>query len=184
MPDWLGALNPFEAYADLRDFLETGGWVLYVIMGAAFAMWALIVERYWYLLVIYPRDRAAWLGGWGARGDHRSWAAHKIRERMISEAGAAAGARLGLIKTLVAVAPMLGLLGTVTGMVEVFDVMALTGASNARAMASGVAKATLPTMAGMVVSLSGLFFAAQLERRAKREVELLADGMKTDRMAR
>ncbi|MFP4002417.1 MAG: MotA/TolQ/ExbB proton channel family protein, partial [Alphaproteobacteria bacterium] len=79
--------------------------------------------------------------------------------------------------TLVAVAPLFGLLGTVTGMVEVFDVMALTGSSNARAMASGITKATIPTMAGMVAALSGLYFSTQLERRARRAVERVEDDL-------
>ena len=42
-------------------------------------------------------------------------------------------------------------------MVEVFDVMAVTGSGNARAMAAGISKATLPTMAGLVVALSVCF---------------------------
>ena len=76
---------------------------------------------------------------------------------------------------LVALAPFLGLLGTVTGMVEVFDVMAVTGSGNARAMAAGISKATLPTMAGLVVALTGLFFTTSLERRAARSVRQLRD---------
>ena len=82
-----------------------------------------------------------------------------------------------MIKTLVAIAPLLGLLGTVTGMIEVFDVMALSGSSNARLMAGGVFKATIPTMAGMVAALSGLFFSSQLDRRSKRETAQFADSL-------
>ena len=70
---------------------------------------------------------------------------------------------------------MLGLLGTVTGMIEVFDVMAIAGSGNVRGMAGGISKATLPTMAGMVAALSGLIFSVQLERRARREGRLMAD---------
>ena len=49
------------------------------------------------------------------------------------------------------------MLGTVTGMIEVFDIMAITGTGNARAMASGIARATLPTMTGLFISIVGLF---------------------------
>ncbi len=59
---------------------------------------------------------------------------------------------------------MLGLLGTVTGMIEVFDIMAITGTGNARLMASGIARATLPTMTGLVISITGLFAITFLER--------------------
>ena len=78
-------------------------------------------------------------------------------------------------QTLVAAAPLLGLLGTVTGMVEVFDVMAITGSSNARAMAAGISKATLPTMAGMVTSLSGIFFIAQIESKSRKAIANVED---------
>ena len=53
--------------------------------------------------------------------------------------------------------------------------MAVTGSGNARAMASGISKATLPTMAGMVVALSGLFFTNSLERKDEWSVEQLED---------
>jgi len=80
-----------------------------------------------------------------------------------------------MIKTCIAVAPLFGLLGTVTGMIHVFDVMAALGTGNARAMASGVSAATLPTMSGMVVALSGIYFGQSLERQAKVVVEELED---------
>jgi biopolymer transport protein ExbB len=70
---------------------------------------------------------------------------------------------------------MLGLLGTVTGMIEVFDVMAMAGSGNARGMASGVSKATLPTMAGMVAALSGMLFSIQLDRFANDETQRVSD---------
>jgi biopolymer transport protein ExbB len=70
---------------------------------------------------------------------------------------------------------MLGLLGTVTGMIEVFDVMALSGGGNTRAMASGVSKATIPTMAGMVAALSGIILILQIERFAENETERVAN---------
>ena len=65
-------------------------------------------------------------------------------------------------------------------MIEVFDVMAISGSGNARSMASGVSRATIPTMAGMVGSLSGVFAATWLQRNAKRETELLEDAMEVD----
>ena len=78
---------------------------------------------------------------------------------------------------LVAVAPLLGLLGTVTGMVSVFDVMSISGSSDAQAMSAGVSRATIPTMAGMVASLSGLILANYIERMAKRRIAVLASDL-------
>jgi biopolymer transport protein ExbB len=106
---------------------------------------------------------------WEGRADHSSWAAHQIRRMVVSDVRLRLRRGLGPIQTIVKLCPMLGLLGTVTGMIEVFDVMAVTGTGNIRGMASGVSKATLPTMAGMVAALSGLMFSAQLDRFARVE---------------
>lgn len=168
-------LNPFEAIRGVRDFLELGGNVLVIIMLSTLVLWALIYERYSFFRSEFKELSARHIADWQARKEHKSWMAHRIREMMISDAELKAHANLTYIKVLVALAPFLGLLGTVTGMVEVFDVMAVTGSGNARAMAAGISKATLPTMAGMVVALSGLFFTAGLERKADRSVEHFAD---------
>jgi biopolymer transport protein ExbB len=81
---------------------------------------------------------------------------------------------VGVIKALIAICPLLGLLGTVTGMIAVFDVMTYSG-GNARAMAGGVSMATVPTMAGMVAALSGVYFGTWLEHKAQVETEKLED---------
>ena len=70
--------------------------------------------------------------------------------------------------------PLFGLLGTVTGMIAVFDVMAFKGLGNPRLMAGGVSQATLPTMVSMVVALVGLIGLNQLKnRKTKLELELV-----------
>ena len=85
-----------------------------------------------------------------------------------------------MIQACVALAPLFGLLGTVTGMIEVFQVMAINGTSNARAMAGGVSRATVPTMAGMVVALSGLFLSFWLQRKYEQERESLSEQLTLD----
>ena len=87
---------------------------------------------------------------------------------------------LQYIKVLVALCPLFGLLGTVTGMIEVFDVLSIAGSGNARAMAGGVSKATIPTMAGMVAALSGLLLSVRLEQHAADEGERVADRLEIE----
>ncbi len=65
--------------------------------------------------------------------------------------------------------PLLGLLGTVTGMIQVFNVMASAGTTNPRLMAAGVSAATIPTMSGLVAAISGLWFAVYYSRRWRHE---------------
>ncbi len=85
-----------------------------------------------------------------------------------------------IIKTLVALCPLLGLMRTVTGMIEIFAVMAVSGSGNARSMASGVSKATIPTMAGMVGALSGVFLVTILTEKATSEIEDLEESLGSD----
>ncbi len=165
----------FEAVASVRDFIETGGDVLLVIAFVTGVMWTLIIERFWYFRTAHRAEVRRAIEEWDRRSDHSSWKAHQIRRLLVSEVDLKLNRGLALIKTIVALCPMFGLLGTVTGMIEVFDVMAIAGSGNTRGMAGGVSKATLPTMAGMVAALSGMLFSIQLERFAREESTRVAD---------
>jgi len=167
----------FDAVLSVRSFLETGGEVLTLIGIVTLVMWTLMLERFWYFWRLHPGTAARSQREWADRADHSSWHAHAIRRELISKVQLKLNTGLAMIKTLVALCPLLGLLGTVTGMIEVFDVMAVAGSGNARAMAGGVSKATIPTMAGMVAALSGLLLSAQLEKYAQDEGDRVADRM-------
>ncbi|MCW5725267.1 MAG: MotA/TolQ/ExbB proton channel family protein [Maricaulaceae bacterium] len=168
----------FEAaMLGLREFLDRGGPVLVAIMMSTFVMWSFILERFVYFSFAHKGHAERAIREWAARKDHKSWHAHAIRDQLISEVSQRAHQNVELIKLLVAVAPLLGLLGTVTGMVQVFDVMSIAGSSDARGMAAGVSRATIPTMAGMVSALSGLLFMNQIERGAQRRTAELADSL-------
>lgn len=165
-------LEPLEA---VREFVERGGGVLLVIGAVLLMMWTLMLERIWYFRFVQPGRAEQALSEWRARDDRTSWYAHQIRRLLVSEMRSELTRSIPIIKTLVSLCPMLGLLGTITGMIEVFDVMALSGSGNSRALAAGVSKATIPTMAGMVAALSGLILSVQLDRFAERETERVAD---------
>jgi len=165
----------YDALASIRSFLDLGGDVLYAIMLVLFLMWTFILERLWYFYRIHPNEKRQIVSTWEARADTRSWYAKRIREEMISKTSIALSHNIGLIKALIAICPLLGLMGTVTGMVSVFDVMTYSGSGNARAMAAGVSMATVPTMAGMVAALSGVYFGTWLEHKATTETETLSD---------
>jgi biopolymer transport protein ExbB len=169
-----------DVFAAVRDFVERGGNVLLVLAFVTAAMWTLIYERFWYFRTLHKREAERIRHAWAARADHSSWEAHKIREMLVSQVRLGLDKRLWPIETFVTLCPMLGLLGTVTGMIEVFDVMAFSGSGNARGMAAGVSKATLPTMAGMVASLSGMLFSIQLRRFALDEADRVEDSLVVD----
>ena len=165
----------YEAADAIRGFMELGGNVLWAIMAVLFLMWTFILERLWYFYRVYPGRKRAVLEDWERRADTASWYARRIREAMISEVSLELKQNVGLIKVLIAICPLLGLLGTVTGMIAVFDVMTFSGSGNARAMAGGVSMATVPTMAGMVAALSGVYFGTWLDHKAQTEAENLED---------
>ena len=167
-------------YNATLDFLSLGGDVLVWLTFLMLVMWILILERLIYFRTSHKRLTSSALQNWEGRKERKSWDAHRIREALISRVNMSAGSTLPMIKTLVALCPLLGLLGTVTGMIQVFDVMAISGTGNARSMAAGVSKATIPTMAGMVGALSGVFASTWLNRTAERERELLQDHLTMD----
>jgi biopolymer transport protein ExbB len=169
-------VNPFvDAFTAIRSFFEAGGDVLWAIFAVTTLMWTFIIERLWFLNRVFRERVEETLQSWFALTDVSAWQASCIRRQLISEISLEAHRFLLLIKTLMAVLPLLGLLGTVTGMIQVFDVMAMTGTGNARLMAAGVSAATIPTMSGLVAALSGLYLATYLEQRADREVKRAED---------
>jgi biopolymer transport protein ExbB len=165
----------YEAIDAIRSFMELGGDVLWGIMLILFLQWMFILERFWYVFRIHPARKQEILNAWESRRDTKSWYAKRIREGMISETSLALKHNIGLIKALIAICPLLGLLGTVTGMITVFDAITLSGGANARAMAAGVSMATIPTMAGMVAALTGVYASTWLEQKANIESEKLED---------
>lgn len=171
-------LNPRIAFESIQAFVASGGPVLFAILILTFVLWGLIVERGLYWTTAHSMVASRAKRAWAARSDHKSWWAHAYRDRLISEARLESERFNDIIKTLVSVTPLLGLLGTVTGMVFVFDVMAVTGSSNARLMAEGISRATLPTMAGLFTSVSGVMFTYWFDRFSAKATAKLADELK------
>lgn len=169
----------YFAFLDIIDavngFMLRGGPVLWIIAWLLLVKWSLVFERVWYINTTHKANVKATLAAWNARSDTKSWSAHQIRTMMISKISLDVRNTLPIIEVLVTICPLLGLIGTVTGMIEVFFVMAVTGGGDAKSMAGGVSKATIPTMAGMVGAISGIFASNYLKAKVDRDIELLED---------
>ncbi|ADN75626.1 outer membrane transport energization protein ExbB [Ferrimonas balearica DSM 9799] len=163
--DWIG------------QFMARGGPLLWVLAAVVLMIWVLMMERVLFLALRFPAQSAQWQAQWQARSERTSWYAVACREGMLGRAERGLNANLDFIKALVAICPMLGLLGTVTGMISVFDVMAAQGTGNPKLMSAGIAMATLPTMAGMVAALAGLFVHARLQKYSQRALHGLANAL-------
>lgn len=168
-------LTLVESWEAILEFMERGGPVLWLIALLLFVKWSLMFERLWFLKTTHKHNVNTALSEWEARTDKKSWNAHAIRQQLVGGVSQDLKSTMPLIESLVVVCPLLGLLGTVTGMIEVFYIMAVTGGGDARQMSGGVARATIPTMAGMVGALSGIFASNWLKVKTNTEVELLED---------
>ena len=169
MPDELPLVRSVAALSG-----EGGPFVIWIFL-CGVLMWALIVERYWYFSRILPGEITAVRQRWQSRADRSSWWARQIRRAMISRLSSSMTEGFPVMQVLVPMSPLVGLIGTVSGMLEVFDSMALRGSADARSMASGVSAAMICTMTGLAVSITGLYPVHYFRTRAARETELLAD---------
>ncbi|WP_404470789.1 MotA/TolQ/ExbB proton channel family protein [Vreelandella venusta] len=166
LPLWL---EPVER------LLDAGGAVLVVLACVAVLVFGMAIERWWYYRFSWRHARRQLIRRWAARSDHRSWSARTLRNVWTEALVAKLRRPLPWIKLLVALCPLLGLLGTVTGMIAVFDSLSLSDTHQARAMADGVARATLPTLTGMAIAVVGLMFISRLEHVIRREDQRLHD---------
>ncbi len=160
---------------EIRDFFEAGGPVLWGILLVTTIMWTLIIERFWFFQFLLPVRRHQAISEWEAIDNKGDWFSMRIRDQIISQVSVDTKKFLLTIETMMQILPLLGLLGTVVGMIKVFDVMTFFGTGNARLMASGVSQATIPTMAGLVAAISGLYIANLLKRKADDKVSRVAD---------
>ena len=174
------AIILFIVLPEIREFFEAGGPVLWGILMVTIIMWTLIIERFWFFQYLLPQKRLEIIDEWGSINNKGDWFSMRMRDQMISEVSTETKRFLLTIETMMQILPLLGLLGTVVGMIKVFDVMTFFGTGNARLMASGVSQATIPTMAGLVAAISGLYIANLIKRKADDEISRIADQLIID----
>ena len=189
------------------EYLRQGGWVMVPLAICSLLMWALILDR----LVVFGRYgrseldmltvvkvvrnepfdcrlvglKGELLGRFlSARFGDPETDRHVLRQQRETLRGVLRE-RLALIAVLASIAPLLGLLGTVLGMIRTFEVISIFGTGNARAMAGGISMALITTQAGLIVAIPGLFISGWLLRRARRLENALDEFcQRIDRMLR
>ncbi|MDO6685314.1 MULTISPECIES: MotA/TolQ/ExbB proton channel family protein [unclassified Agarivorans] len=156
-----------QAWLTLGQLLYSGGWVLVLLLVITALLSSLLLERYWFRFVSYPQL----LINYQRRLTQQQSAKHLQAAYWLSlrcDMELKLNQHLSLIKSLVGLCPLIGLLGTVTGMIHVFDTMALAGSSDPKLMSAGIARATLPTMAGMSIALIAVINFTYLKRWSSR----------------
>ena len=90
-----------EALSSIRDFMEQGGSVLWLIAILVFFMWGMIFERIWYLSHAHKEYVLDLANTWNSRIDKKSWHALQIREKMMSQAKMEINKNISIIQTCI-----------------------------------------------------------------------------------
>jgi biopolymer transport protein ExbB len=155
-----------ELFDFARELSQQGGPTMPFILGVSTLMWIVMIDRWFYLRWRHPRRLAKVQAKWAERPEFRSRTARRLRALHLADLTFAARSHLPLIRALIQALPLLGLLGTVSGLVHTFEIITVFGGENRRGIAAGISEALTATLAGLVTALSGLLFNVQLENRA------------------
>ncbi len=169
------------------ELIKAGGWVMYPLLLCSVAAMTIIVERLWALQreKVIPKGLVVMVWGWlknegvdkrkieilrkgsplgrilaaGLLNRHHS---REVMKESIEEAGGQVvhdlSRYLAMLGTIASISPLLGLLGTVLGMIDVFSVISLQGVGNAQALSGGIATALITTAAGLCIAIPTLLF--------------------------
>ena len=157
--------------------LVAGGWIMLAILGLSTIMWILILDRYVFLWRQEKIMAHKVVAEWRARRSHSQLVNRRLREGLTAGFHNRLSSWIGTIQVITAILPLLGLLGTVSGMIKTFEVMTVFGTGNVRGMAEGISQALVTTMAGLLTALTGMYFANDLKERFERETEHLAEDL-------
>jgi len=176
------------------EIVKSGGWLMLPILLCSVLAVAIIAERYWALRKsrVAPKDQVAQVWVWIknnqldgnrlrelkgtsllgrilAAGLSNSKHGREVMKDSIEEAASHVAHEmerfLSTLGTIAAIAPLLGLLGTVLGMIEVFTAIMIQGTGNAGILAGGISKALITTAAGLSVAIPAMIFHRALVRR-------------------
>jgi biopolymer transport protein ExbB len=179
-----------DLWFDTYEYLKSGGWVMVPLGTCSFLLWFLITERVLEFKALWDRDVSILDAVRAVKGEPVEVDGEGLRSRLVrgflaERAGDAKIDRhvlrqvafrlertltrsLTAIAVFAAAAPLLGLLGTVLGMIETFKVIAVFGTGNAKAMAGGISVALITTEAGLLVAIPGVLVSSVLRRRSVR----------------
>ncbi|MCA6064045.1 MotA/TolQ/ExbB proton channel family protein [Thalassolituus marinus] len=201
----------------MLEIIQSGGWMMVPIIICSILALGITVERFWTLrsVQIAPRDLLARVWGWMknhqldsarikelrassplgrvlAAGLMNSRHGRQIMKESIEEVASheihEMERYLNALGTVAAVAPLMGLLGTVFGMIQVFSEIMAQGTGQANVLAGGISEALITTAAGLIVGIPALIAHRSLQRRVdelvvfmEQEAIKLVDVLQGDR---
>lgn len=170
------------------EYLQSGGGIVVPLLLVSLVMWGLILQK---TLELHCWQRREWSlqdclhaspERWAETADWQQALLRLHHQRQQGHLGGTGATMQGVrqqqqarvdrhIKTILVlsgVAPLLGLLGTVMGMITTFEVIQEFGTGNARAMAGGISEALVTTQAGLVIAVPGMVLGKLLQRHAQK----------------
>lgn len=186
----------------MLEIIKAGGWVMYPLLLCSLAAMAIVAERFWtlqpkriapqYLLHIVAQwqqnnqlnqENKTWLSHHSPLGhilaiglDNVDYGRQGMKESM-EEAGGKVVHELSCflttLGTIATISPLLGLLGTVIGMIDVFAVITTQGVGNASALAGGISTALITTATGLSIAIPSLLFYRYLRSRVNELVVMI-----------
>lgn len=189
----------------MYEIVKAGGWLMLPIIACSIVALAITIERFWTLQKerVTPKYLAAKIWQWSKDGkldENRILQIRKssplgrilaagllnqnyereVMKESIEETGRHVAYELqrflNTLGTIAAISPLLGLLGTVIGMIQVFSVITNVGVGDPGELAGGISKALITTAAGLTVAIPSLFFV----RYFRRKVDGLIVGMEEE----
>lgn len=150
-------------------FMKQGGIIVWILALVAIFIWLLVIERFFFLSFTFKKLQKKELRIWQQIADKKAWSSRMLYRHLLFDVHTRLFQSINLIKALVMICPMLGLLGTVTGMITIFDLLATENKEllpllpvDEQMLNAGLSRAILPTLVGMVIALSGTFIHARL----------------------
>ena len=171
----------------MLEIILAGGWLMVPILLCSTLSVAIIIERFWTLRrsKVTPQGLTSMVEDWAARHEldarhleqiknesplGRIYSAALINRKrsreVIKEAVEDTGRHvvhdlerfLNTLGTIAGISPLLGLLGTVVGMIKVFSAIMISGVGDANVLAGGISQALITTAAGLTVAIPSYFF--------------------------
>lgn len=178
----------------MLNFVIAGGWLMLPILACSLVAFAIVIERFWNLNhkkicpsallsdtwqrykdgdmtvenIVALRQQSP-LGEVFAAGFANQTQGREVMKNSMEEAGSKIHYELerflAALSTIANIAPLLGLLGTVIGMIEVFSEIMISGTGNAPVLAGGISQALITTASGLTVAIPAMIFHRFFERR-------------------
>jgi len=134
---------------DSLNYFEAGGIIMFPLAAISLIIWYLIIERYMFLKKSKPHNILK-------AGNNTALLESEFNKN------------INLLKALTSTAPLLGLLGTVFGLISIFDIISVLGNNDSSMMSSGISEALITTETGLIIAIPGYLFSSYYKYKAEK----------------